>query len=68
MQLPTDGRATCRIGMCVQRKSSNGGPTVGPFAYRYQGNGATPCQYIDIPLERQLIHLIALQIFGADSF
>jgi len=20
---------------------------VGPFAIRYQGNGATPCQYID---------------------
>jgi len=20
---------------------------VGPFAFRYQGNGATPCQYID---------------------
>jgi len=20
---------------------------VGPFAYRYQGNGATPCQYVD---------------------
>ena len=20
---------------------------VGPFAFRYQGNGATPCQYVD---------------------
>jgi len=28
---------------------------VGPFAFRYQGNGATPCQLI--PLERQLIAL-----------
>jgi len=27
---------------------------IGPFAFRYQGNGATPCQYIDT-LERQLI-------------
>jgi len=31
---------------------------VDPFAFRYQGNGATPCQYIDtVPLERQLIAL-----------
>ena len=28
---------------------------VGSFAFRYQGSGATPCQYI--PLERQLIAL-----------
>ena len=48
MQLPTDGRATCRIGMCEQRKCFQlGGRTVGPFAFRYQGNGATPWQHID---------------------
>ena len=35
---------------------SNANQTVGPFAFRYQGNGATPCRYIE-PLERQLIAL-----------
>ena len=31
-------RSMCNAGAC------NG---VGPFAFRYQGKGATPCQYID---------------------
>jgi len=31
---------------------------VGPFAFRYQGNGATPCQYIDTTRKA----LIALQL------
>jgi len=29
---------------------------VGPFAFRYQGNGATPANIL-IPVERQLIAL-----------
>jgi len=43
IQLPTDGRATCRIRI-------NNAPAfnaVASFASNYQGNGATPCQYID---------------------
>jgi len=31
---------------------------VGPLAFRYQGNGATPCQYIDTTRKQ----LIALQL------
>jgi len=54
IQLPTDGRATCRIGI-KNACPSNG---VGHFAFRYQGNGAElfPANIL-IPLERQLIVL-----------
>ena len=37
---------------------------VGRFAVRYQGNGATPCQYIDIT--RKAIDCAT--IFAADRF
>ena len=37
---------------------------VGPFAFRYQGNGATPCQYIDTT--RKAIDCSTT--FAADSF
>jgi len=37
---------------------------VGPFAFRYQGNGATPCQYIDTT--RKAIDCATT--FSADSF
>jgi len=40
---------------------------VGPFAFRYQGNGATPASIL-IPLERQLIALQFFYNFAADSF
>ena len=33
-------RSVCNAG------ASNGGRSIRPFAFRYQGNGATPCQYI----------------------
>jgi len=36
--------------------ASNGGRTVGHFAFRYQGNGATPANIL-IPIDRQLIAL-----------
>ena len=43
IQLPTGGRATCRIGI-INAPAFNAGR---PFAFRYQGNGATPCQNLD---------------------
>ena len=39
------GRLPHYDAKCVQRTRFQWG--VGPFAFRYQGNGATPCQYID---------------------
>jgi len=38
-----DGRATCRIGINNAVLPMG----VGPFAFRYQWNWATPCQHID---------------------
>jgi len=32
---------------CVQRRSQVLPMGVSPFAFRYQGNGAIPCKYID---------------------
>ena len=43
IQLPTDSRATCQIGI-------NNAPAFHAgrsFSFGYQGNGASPCQYID---------------------
>jgi len=45
IQLPTDGRATCRVG--INNAPAFNAGRVAPFAFRYQGNGATPYQYID---------------------
>jgi len=44
IQLPTHGRATCRIAI-NNTPAFNVGRS--PFAFRYQEHGATPCQYID---------------------
>ena len=46
--LPRDGRATCRIKPNRNKQRTclcNGG--ISAFTFRYQGNGATHCQYID---------------------
>jgi len=39
------GRLPRYEAKCVERTRFQWG--VGPFACRYQGNGAAPCQYID---------------------
>jgi len=33
-----------------------------PFAFRYQGNGATPCQYIDTNILLSVIELLFLSL------
>ena len=41
---------------------------VGPFAFRYQGNGATPCQYLDLDTTRKTIDCattLTLTVFGS---